>query len=322
MLSDAQSASRHIGVELGREVWFIMERIVEYLKNPLNIVMFLQDRCNFAVLPDKVYLKICYKLLMGKKLDLNNPKTFNEKLQWLKIYDRKPEYTRMVDKYEVKKYVAEKIGEEYIIPTLGIWDRFDEIDFDSLPEQFVLKCTHDSGGLVIVRDKAKMDKAAVKKKLEKSLKRNYFYEGREWPYKNVKPRIIAETLIASSDGHLADYKFSCFHGRADNVMACLDRHTGDTKFYFFDKEWNLLKLNRRGLAAPEGFTIPKPDGMDKMFQIAEVLSKNLKYSRIDLYNTDGKIYFGEITFFPHSGFDAQLLETTDILFGNMIHLEG
>jgi len=301
----------------------MVEKIVEYIKHPTNIFIFLQNRCNFRVLPDKVYLKICYKLATGKKLDLKNPKTFNEKLQWLKLYDRKPEYTTMVDKYEAKKYVAEKIGEEYIIPTLGVWDHFDDIDFDSLPDQFVLKCTHDSGGLVIVKDKSKLDKPAAKKKIEKSLKMNYYYSGREWPYKDVKPRIIAEKYMEdlSNGGGLTDYKFFCFHGKAENVMVCLDRNTGDTKFYFFDKAWKLLKLNMRGMAAPEGFTIEKPDGMDKMFQIAEVLSENLKFSRIDLYNVDGKIYFGEITFFPQSGFDSQLLDTTDALFGKWIHLE-
>lgn len=173
----------------------MIEKVLEYVKHPTKIFIFLQNRCNFKVLPDKMYLKICYKLATGKKLDLKNPQTFNEKLQWLKLYDRKPEYTRMVDKYEAKKYVAEKIGEEYIIPTLGVWDHFDEIDFDSLPDQFVLKCTHDSGGLVIVRDKAKLDKVAAKQKIEKSLKRNYYYSGREWPYKDVKPRIIAEKYM-------------------------------------------------------------------------------------------------------------------------------
>lgn len=261
-----------------------------------------------------------YWARMGKRLNLKDPQTFNEKLQWLKLYDRKPEYTAMVDKHEAKKYVADKIGEEYIIPTLGVWERFEDIDFDALPDQFVLKCTHDSGGLVIVRDKSRLDKAAAKEKIDRSLKRNYYLHGREWPYKDVKPRIIAEKLIASEDGQLTDYKFSCFHGNPDNVMVCLDRHTGDTKFYFFDRDWNLLRLNKRGLAAPEGFTIEKPDGMDRMFQIAAILSENLRYSRIDLYNISGRIYFGEITFFPQSGFDNALLQETDCLFGGMIHL--
>lgn len=268
-------------------------------------------------LPDKIYLKIRFYLEMGKKLDLKNPQTFNEKLQWLKLYDRNPEYTKMVDKYEVRKYIAEKIGEEYLIPLLGVWDSFDEIDFDKLPDQFVLKCNHDSGGLVICRDKSKLDIEAARKKINKSLKRDFFKITREWPYKDVKPRIIAEKYMSDSDGKFIDYKFFCFNSFVHNVMVCVDRELGDTKFYFFDKNWDLLRLNKRGKNAPENFSLPKPENMEKMFEIASILSKGTVFSRIDLYNTDGKIYFGEITFFPSSGFDANLLEETDHLFGDL-----
>lgn len=173
-----------------------IEKIAVYFRHPSKIVVFLQNRCNFKILPDKTYLKIKYKLATGKKLDLKNPQTFNEKLQWLKLYDRKPEYTRMVDKYEAKKYVAEKIGEEYIIPTLGVWSDPEDIDFDALPDRFVLKCTHNSGlGMCICKDKSKLDIEKVKAELRKGLREQYYYRGREWPYKDVKPRIIAEKYM-------------------------------------------------------------------------------------------------------------------------------
>ncbi len=275
------------------------------------------------ILPDFAYISLKYFLRFGKFPNLKNPKTYNEKLQWLKLHDRNPEYTKMVDKYEVREYITEKIGEEYLIPLLGVWDSFDEIDFDKLPDQFVLKCTHDSGGLVICKDKSKLDIEEAKKKINKCLKTNYYWHGREWPYKNVKPRIIAEKYMVDDvmlESGLTDYKFSCFNGDVDNVMLCLDRNSGDTKYYFFDREWNLLRYNIRGKNAPEDFTLPKPSTMDKMFEIAKVLSEGFSYLRVDLYSCSDKIYFGELTFFPQSGFDANLLKETDELFGSKVRL--
>ena len=272
------------------------------------------------LLPDEAYLKLKYRIRMGKKLNLENPVTYSEKLQWLKLHNRKPEYTTMVDKAAVKEYIAEKIGPEYIIPTLGVWDRFEDIDFDTLPEQFVLKCTHDSGGLVICRDKAKLDREEAKKKIEKSLKNNYYYHGREWPYKNVKPRILAEAYMADEKGRLVDYKFFCFNGQVDSVMVCLDRETGSPKFYFFDRNWQLKRYNVRGKEAPEGFTLPKPDKMDAMFDLAAELSQGIPFVRVDLYNRDGRIYFGEMTFYPQNGFDPNLLPETDAEWGQKLIL--
>lgn len=271
---------------------------------------------------DKLSLRLLFKIRMGRKLNLENPQTFNEKLQWLKLYDRKPIYTTMVDKYAVKEYVAERIGEEYIIPTLGVWDNFEAIDFDELPKQFVLKCTHDSGGLVICRDKDKLDKEAAKAKISASLKQNFYYHTREWPYKNVPPRIIAEQYMTDSpdSNDFSDYKFFCFDGKVDCVMVCLERSSGDTKFYFFDRDWNLKRLNIRGKNAPEGFTIPKPECMDEMFEIAAKLSQGVSYLRVDLYQSNGRVYFGELTFFPQSGFDANLLPETDEYFGRLLQL--
>lgn len=296
-------------------------RLKFYLKNPRQIYLLFAVRGFFNWMPDDWYLKMVYKLHIGEKLNLKKPKTFNEKLQWLKIYNRKPEYTKMVDKYEAKKYVADIIGEEYVIPTLGVWDRFEEIDFGSLPSSFVLKCTHDSGGLVIVKDKAELDVKAAKRKIKRSLSRNYYWMSREWPYKNIRPRIIAEKYMTDESGiELKDYKFFCFNGRVDCVMVCIGRSSGDTKFYFFDKAWKLLRYNIRGKNAPENFTIPKPSNMEEMFDIAEKLSVGLSFSRIDLYSVSGKTYFGEVTFFPDGGFDANLLPEADTRWGEMIDI--
>lgn len=279
-------------------------------------------------LSDEKYLKKKFRLMMGKKLSLAPPRTFNEKLQWLKLYDRKPEYTIMVDKYKVREYIKEKIGDEYLIPLLGVWDNAKDIDFDKLPNQFVLKCNHNSGlGMYICKDKSKLTKKQVReirKNLTKGLQQDYYLTGREWPYKNVPRKIIAEKYMTDTpeSSDFTDYKFFCFNGYVDCVMVCLERSSGDTKFYFFDRDWNLKRLNIRGKNAPDGFTIPKPDLMDKMFNVASNLSEGLPFVRIDLYQSVGKIYFGEITFFPDSGFDSNLLAETDEYFGNLIHLEG
>ncbi len=268
---------------------------------------------------ERKYLKIRYYLELGKQLDLDNPKTMNEKLQWLKLYNRKPEYTQMVDKVLVKDYVAKIIGEKYVVPTLGVWNHFDEIDFDQLPDKFVLKTNHSGGslGVVICKDKKTFDKKTAKKKLEKSLKQDISKIHVEWPYRNVERKIFAEMYLGDE---LTDYKFYCFNGEADVVMNCIERETGTPKFYFFDKKWKLCRLNKRGKEAPEGFTLQKPEGMDEMFEIAAKLSEGLPFARIDLYNVDGNIYFGEITFFPDSGFDPNRLPESDLYFGEKIKL--
>ena len=274
-------------------------------------------------LSDEKFLRIKFKAYMGKKLDLQNPKTFNEKLQWLKLYDRRPEHTMMADKFLVRDYIADKLGEEYLIPLLGVWDDPDQIDFDKLPDRFVLKCNHNSGvGMCICKDKSRLDINKVCAELRIGLNQNYYLLNREWPYKNIPRKIICEQYMedSSQKDSLTDYKFFCFNGVADCVMVCLDRFSGDTKFYFFDKNWELKRLNIRGKNAPKGFTIPKPVCMDEMFRIAEKLSAGLPFSRIDLYECNGKVYFGEITFFPDSGFDANLLPETDQYFGEMIDL--
>ena len=286
--------------------------------------VILANKGVYDNMQDEALLNRKYEAIFGKRLNLDNPQTFNEKLQWLKLYDRNPEYTIMVDKYKVRDYIKEKIGEEYLIPLIGVWDNPDDIDFDALPDKFVLKCNHSSGlGMCICKDKSKLNIENVKSELKKGLAQDYYLTGREWPYKNVPRKIIAEKYMTdtSDSSDFTDYKFFCFNGYVDCVMVCLERSSGDTKFYFFDSNWNLKRLNTRGKNAPDGFTISKPSQMDKMFEIAAKLSKGLPFVRIDLYQSNDHIYFGEITFFPDSGFDANLLPETDKYFGNLIHLE-
>lgn len=275
-------------------------------------------------LSDKTYIKLWYFKRFKRFPNLKNPQTFNEKLQWLKLNYRKPLFNTLVDKYEVKKHVADIIGDEYLIHTLGVWDKFDDIDFDSLPEKFVLKCTHDSGGNVICRDKATLDKDKARAKIEKSLNTNYYYFGREWPYKNLKPRIIAEEYVEdfSGSGTLKDYKFFCFNGKVDCVVNCIDRETGHTKYYFFDRNWEFKRYNQKSLAMPEDFTLPKPENFDKMIELAETLSKGFPFIRVDLYNSEGTIYFGEYTLYPFSGFKTDRLKEVELYFGSLIDLDS
>lgn len=288
------------------------------------IKMLLNIRNLYRYIPDKVYLKLLYYKRLHRIISFKNPKTFNEKLQWLKIFDRNPKYTKLVDKYEVRKYISDKIGEKYLIPLLGAWDNFDEIDQNALPDQFVLKCNHDSGGVMICKDKNKFDFERARSFFSFRIKNNYYYNGREWPYKNIKPKIMAEKYMEDSKGELVDYKFFCFDGKVDNVMVCVDRNKKDTdtKFYFFNQNWELLRLNIRGKQAPEGFTLKKPKCMDDMFAIASILSKGIPFVRIDLYECNEQIYFGEFTFYPDSGFDNNLLPETDIYLGNLLKIDN
>ena len=248
---------------------------------------------------DEKFLRKRYKMVMKSELNLDQPMTFNEKLQWLKLYDRNPLYTKMVDKYEAKEYVAEKMGKEYIIPTLGVWDKFSDIDFDSLPNQFVLKCTHDSGGLVIVKDKSKFDKEIAKEKIDRCLKRNYYWHGREWPYKNVKPRIIAEKFLEDMD-ELVEYKMFCFSGEVKVVLVCKGQAhgAGRTNDYC---DINLNRLPFTSLNPNSDGELPVPKELPLLIDFAKKLSVGIPEVRVDTYLANGKIYFGELTFFHNSG---------------------
>ena len=269
---------------------------------------------------DEDYLKKQFKNSLGYVPDFKNPKTYNEKLQWIKLNDRNPLYTTLVDKASVKDYVAEKIGSKYIIPTLGVWNDFDEIDFDKLPNQFVLKTTHDSGGVVICKDKAKFDKKGARKKIIKSFKRNYYYQNREWPYKDVKPRIIAEEFITDlgKDG-LCEYKIFCFNGEPKIVLLCKgEAHGAGRTNDYCDLEYNRLPFvsvnpNSEG-------EIVKPKEHDEIIEIAKKLSQGFPQVRVDTYVSNGKIYFGELTFFHNSGFSLFEPKEWDKILGDYITL--
>lgn len=277
-------------------------------------------------IPDSIILRYQFKKALGYPLNLRDPRTFNEKLQWLKLYDRKPIYTTMVDKYEAKKYVANIIGDKYIIPTLGVWNRFNDIDFTELPDQFVLKTTHDSGGVVIVKDKDAFlsDKDIFNKakdKLSNSLKHNFYYEYREWPYKNVKPRIIAEKYMEDESTHdLRDYKFFAFRGVVKALFIATNRQKEDeeTKFDFFDNNFVHLPFTN---GHPNADIVPsKPTTFDEMKKIACKLSENISELRVDFYEVNGKAYFGELTFSHWSGFMPFDPPEWDKTFGNWIKL--
>lgn len=287
-----------------------LRKLIDYtFKDPKKLLLAILVRIT-PIVPDKLYLRWMFRLRTGYKLDLDNPKTFNEKLQWLKLYNRKPEYAQMVDKFLVKKLVAGILGQECIIPTLGVYNSADEIDFDALPNQFVLKCTHDSGLAFICKDKAKFNRADAIKKLNQSLKHNYYWLSREWPYKNVKPRIIAEKyMIDDSISELRDYKFFCFNGRVEYFKVDFDRFIKHRANYF-DRNGNVMPFGEVACLPDYDRDIKLPDTLSRMIEIAEQLSKNIgPFARIDLYSANDKIYFGEITFFPAGGFgkftDAQ-----------------
>lgn len=294
-----------------------MNKYLYFFKNPREFICSILSRLTF--IPDKVYLKIVFRLKVGMKLNLQEPKTFNEKLQWLKLNDKNEKYTNMVDKLEAKKIVAETIGEEYIIPIIGIFDKFEDIDFNSLPCKFVIKCTHDSGGYVIVNDKKNVNIKMIKKKINKSLKKNYYYRGREWPYKNIKPKIIIEELITDKDNkHLTDYKFMCFNGKCKIIFTCTERFEDGLKVTFFDTKWNKLPFERHYPRSKK--IIKEPYNLKKMIKLAEKLSKGIPFVRVDFYESNNKIYFGELTFFPGSGFEEFNPLEWDYKIGEMIDL--
>jgi len=258
---------------------------------------------------------------MRKKLNLKNPKTFNEKIQWLKLYDHNPQYTRMVDKVAAKDYVAGILGEDYIIPTLGVWEKAEDIEWDTLPEKFVLKCNHDSGGLIICRDKSKLDKNAAISKLNKSLKTDFYRKEREWPYKNVQRRILAEELLEPKPGtnDIPDYKFFCFNGRVEFFKIDFDRFIGHHANYY-DCDWKLLPFGEVMCPPNPHKTIERPKGFDRMLEIARKLSENIPFVRVDLYNLNGKIYVGELTLYPAAGMMKLTDSEWDKKLGDMLVL--
>ena len=271
-----------------------------------------------SFVPDKPYLKMVYYMKTGEHLNLDNPVGFNEKQNWLKLHDIHPEYTKLVDKYEVRSVIKELLGDGYMFPVLGVWERYDDIDFASLPNQFVLKCTHDSQSVKIVEDKNKIDHKEFRKFYNGRLKINPFNMGREYPYKNVKPRIIAEELMVA-DGGINDYKFFCFDGKPVIMFIATDRASGDTRFDFFDMDFNHLDIVNIHPQSDKG-EIKKPVCFEEMKQIAAKCSRGMKFVRIDLYEIEGKVYFGEYTFFHGGAFWPMKPEHWEKDLGDLIKI--
>ena len=270
--------------------------------------------------PDRVYLKALFYLTMGRHLDLNTPQTFSEKLQWLKLHQRTPFYTSLVDKLAVKQRISQILGEEFVCPVLAVWDSVDEVDLDSLPDSFVLKTTYSGGnnGVAICKDKKSFDWEAAKAKLQEEAKRtDIYYRYREWPYKHVARKVFAEKYLGDN---LTDYKFYCFDGDADCVLVCTDRQKGKIKYYFLDQNWHLLPYNSDSKNAPEGFSLPRPEGMDKLFDLAAQLSKGFPFVRVDFFDVDGSIYFAEYTLYPASGLDPKKTAEFEKRAGEKINL--
>lgn len=290
------------------------------LYTPKRILLSLTERGCFNWMPDKLFLYLKYYLCMGKKLDLDHPHTFNEKLQWLKLYDRKARYTHLADKIAVKEYVSSVIGEEYVIPTLAVYNDEDSIEFDSLPEKFVLKCNHDSGSIVICDDKQSFGFAAARKKLHDSLRRSGYQYGREWPYKNIPRRILAETYLETETGDLPDYKIHCFNGIPRLILYCRNRFgEGGVTEDFFDEQWTHLPVKRPTIPNSDQ-VIPKPEKLEEMLELAKKLSKGIPFLRVDFYYVDNRIYVGELTFFPASGFSRFVPEEWDGIIGDWLQL--
>lgn len=264
-----------------------------------NIRLWILDELRF--IPDKTMLKLEYRLKIKKPLHLNPPKTFNEKLQWLKLNDRKPIYTQMADKYGVREYIKDRIGEEYLVPIYGCWDSVEEIPFEELPDKFVLKCTHDSGSVIICQDKSNFDIVDAKKRLNKRLKKNPYWWAREWPYKNIKPRVIAEHYL--KDGYnefLPVYKFFCFNGVPKIIQQIQNDKQANETIDYFDTEWNRINMLQR---FPNSDTpIGKPERLEEMVSIAQKLSQGTAFLRVDLYSINGKIVFSEHTFYTDAGY--------------------
>lgn len=280
-----------------------MTKLIDFVKEPRRLINYVLYH-TAALWPDKPYLSLRFYSRFGYWIDWNAPQGFNEKCQWMKLYYRRPDYVTMVDKYAVKQYVAEKIGAEHVVDCYGAWEHFDDIDFDKLPEQFVLKVTHDSGGFVVCKDKASFDKAAAKQKMELALKKNYFIYTREWPYKMVPRRIIAERYIDSlGKPESVEYKLTCMDGEVRVITVCggiahaaFELRSND----HFDKDWN--RQNWYASYKPKGGEIPKPKEMDEIIRLSEILSKGIPQVRVDWYVHQGQIYFGEMTFYTWAGF--------------------
>lgn len=300
----------------------IFTRGLKAITHPRLLAGYLLNKFASRIYDDRKYIKWKYWLTFGEHCDLDNPKTFQEKLQWIKLNDRKPIYHQMVDKYDAKKFIAERVGEEYVIPTLGIWDRFEDIDFESLPNQFIIKNTHDSGTYFICKDKSKLDIKEVRKRLLiDERKEDYYVFSREWPYKGLKHRIIAEPLLNDGNGeYLTDYKFFTFNGEPKFFYTTSNRGKKDgLKEDFFDINGNLLELNQKGYYNNPN-TPQLPINLSKMIDYSKLLSQDTYHLRVDFYEINGKIYCGELTFFDGGGFHPFTPEKYNKILGDWTKL--
>lgn len=299
----------------------LKKSVLPYKKNPRMIWCVLGNRHLLNWMPDVWFLKLVYKARTGRKLNLKNPTSFNEKLQWLKLYDRKPEYTQMVDKYTVRSYIREKIGEQYLISLLGVWDDPYDIDFSKLPDQFVLKCTHDSGSVCICKNKEEFQSQEAVAHLARWLKRGTYWSTREWPYKHVKPRVIAEQYMEDESGEgLQDYKVMCFHGEPKLIQLHRGRYGTHTED-FYDTQWRRTSLSQQNIGLPLARDlISKPVCLEEMLEKSALLSQGIPHLRVDWYCIKGKLYFGELTFFDGSGLDPFDNESDEQMLGSWICL--
>lgn len=295
------------------------KKLFKYLFTKPTLIMRIGWDYLAPVLPDEFFTKVRFKLTMGYWMDFNNPQTYNEKLQWLKLNDIHPEFTKLVDKIDAKEYIAKKVGKQYIIPTIATWNSVDEINWDTLPNQFVIKSTNDSGGVVVCKDKSRLNIQQARKKLKKLGKRDYSQISKEYPYKAVPHRFIAEEYMEDESGfELKDYKIFCFDGKAKFLFVATGRQSNDIRFDFFDIEYNHLPVIN---GHPNADSIPpKPVNFDKMIDLAEQISNGMRHVRVDLYNINGKIYFGELTFFHWSGIVPFEPFEWDVKFGEFLKL--
>lgn len=313
------SCRLHKATLLERFVKRMINRIKSAIKEPKKILIHTLRLKVFRFIPDRIFLKLIYRLYIGEKLDLKNPKTYCEKLQWLKLYDRNPEYTKYVDKFAVRSYIAQAIGEQYLVPLIGVYNSVNEINWDLLPDRFVLKCTHGSNSNIVCSDKTKLSIRDAKAKLNKWMKKNWYWYGREWPYKNVKPRIICEEFITSDGSIPEDYKVMCFHGQVKLIQVHCNRfsetHTCDN----YDINWKKIDISKSKNGLPNSnIILERPKLFDKMVELSEQLSRNMRHVRIDWYIVGDKLFFGEITFYSSSGFSNYDKKEDDLLLGSWI----